>query len=117
VKDTQLNGYFIPKDAMLLISVWTVLQDKSIWGDPKNFRPERFLDDEGNFRKDLASRVPIFGIGKLVATVKTIFFTNENIKLISFRIENFRKEDLPWRITGKKYFVPIFNHYGTKLQI
>ena len=64
VKDTELNGYFIPKDAMLLISVWTVLQDKSIWGDPENFRPERFLDSEGNFKKELASRVPIFGIGK-----------------------------------------------------
>jgi len=39
-----------------------VNNDKDYWGDPENFRPERFLDDEGNFRRD--ERLSAFGLGK-----------------------------------------------------
>jgi cytochrome P450 len=38
--------------------------DEEYWGDPKVFRPERFLSpDEKKFRKD-ERRVAIFGFGK-----------------------------------------------------
>ena len=37
---------------------------KKLWGDPENFRPERFLDAEGKFQKP--EHVTPFGIGKAV---------------------------------------------------
>ncbi|XP_032664970.1 probable cytochrome P450 303a1 [Odontomachus brunneus] len=47
LKDTFIKGYKIPKDTMLVLNFYSVCMDES-WGDPENFRPERFLDDNGN---------------------------------------------------------------------
>lgn len=43
VKDTHLMGHFIPKETMMVVNIPSVLMDKKVWGDPENFRPERFL--------------------------------------------------------------------------
>lgn len=32
---------------MLVLNYYSICMDES-WGDPENFRPERFLDDNGN---------------------------------------------------------------------
>nr|CAD7458650.1 unnamed protein product [Timema tahoe] len=44
--DTQIDGYFIPKDSTLLMSLWSCHMDPSHWGDPHNFRPDRFLNEK-----------------------------------------------------------------------
>ncbi|XP_019638020.1 PREDICTED: cytochrome P450 1A1-like [Branchiostoma belcheri] len=46
-KDTQLNGYTVPKDTIVFANLWSVGHDRRIWGDPSSFRPERFLDPTG----------------------------------------------------------------------
>ncbi|CAG5120658.1 unnamed protein product [Candidula unifasciata] len=46
--DTTVLGYFIPKGTVIFPNLDAVLLDKKTWGDPLNFRPERFLDAEGN---------------------------------------------------------------------
>ncbi|KAJ8970474.1 hypothetical protein NQ317_017740 [Molorchus minor] len=38
---------FAKEDTTVLISLYSVHYDKEYWIDPENFRPERFLDDEG----------------------------------------------------------------------
>lgn len=46
--DVQLdNGDVIPKDTTVLFSLYSVNMDAGYWGDPHNFRPERFLDADG----------------------------------------------------------------------
>ncbi|XP_059152571.1 cytochrome P450 2D15-like [Physella acuta] len=50
-QDTVLNGFTIPKDAQVIPNLYAVLHDEIIWGDPENFRPERFLDEQGNLIK------------------------------------------------------------------
>lgn len=47
-KDTDLAGYLISKDTQLFGNIWGIHHDEDIWGDPYEFRPERFLDSEGN---------------------------------------------------------------------
>ncbi|GAB6023740.1 Cytochrome P450 2 sub R member 1 [Chamberlinius hualienensis] len=47
-EDTTLNGYNIPKDTMVFPNIWAVHNDEKLWGDPKNFRPERFIGPNGD---------------------------------------------------------------------
>uniref|UniRef100_A0A2C9K0M7 Cytochrome P450 n=1 Tax=Biomphalaria glabrata TaxID=6526 RepID=A0A2C9K0M7_BIOGL len=49
--DTTLAGYTIPKNTVVMPNLDAVLRSKEIWGDPENFRPERFLDEQGNVVK------------------------------------------------------------------
>jgi len=50
--DTVLLGYEIKKDYNLLANLRSVHMDKEHWGDPRKFRPERFINDEGKFVED-----------------------------------------------------------------
>ena len=47
-EDTELKGYgAIPKGTAFIINTWSLHHERSFWGDPENFRPERFLDEDG----------------------------------------------------------------------
>ncbi|KAL3870387.1 hypothetical protein ACJMK2_038455 [Sinanodonta woodiana] len=46
-EDIEIEGYTIPKEATVIINIWTIHHDAAIWGDPWVFRPKRFLDDNG----------------------------------------------------------------------
>ncbi|KAL3870426.1 hypothetical protein ACJMK2_038494 [Sinanodonta woodiana] len=47
MEEVELEGYAIPKDSLIIMNMWTIHHDPSIWGDPWIFRPERFLDENG----------------------------------------------------------------------
>ena len=64
--DTRLDGYDIPKGTIIIPNIWGIHHDPSIWENPEEFRPERFLDDEGCLvRKE--ELIP-FSIGKECTT-------------------------------------------------
>ncbi|KAL5583661.1 hypothetical protein UlMin_016103 [Ulmus minor] len=42
-EDTQVEGYDIPKDTRILVNVWTIGRDPSLWDQPNEFVPERFV--------------------------------------------------------------------------
>ncbi len=45
---TELKGYgAIPKGTTFIINTWSLHHEKAFWGDPEKFRPERFLDGDG----------------------------------------------------------------------
>jgi cytochrome P450 len=46
--DVKVRGYTIPKGAHIWPNLDAVLWDKKTWGDPENFRPERYLDADGS---------------------------------------------------------------------
>ena len=52
VEDTELCGYFIPKDTWIFTNIWHAHHDANIWEKPHTFRPERFLSADG---KDLVT--------------------------------------------------------------
>ncbi|XP_031355661.1 probable cytochrome P450 305a1 [Photinus pyralis] len=61
LRDTELEGYTIPKDTTVLIDLYSVLNSKDVWGDPENFRPERFMVDDQ--LAVIENYIP-FGIGR-----------------------------------------------------
>lgn len=50
---------------MILVNLGSVHGDVEHWGDPKIFRPERFIDSAGKFRKD--DHLILFGTGDYFA--------------------------------------------------
>lgn len=48
---TKVCGFTVPKDTHVLANIWAVHNDPDYWGDPENFRPERFLNDKGEIEK------------------------------------------------------------------
>ncbi|XP_014242400.1 methyl farnesoate epoxidase-like isoform X2 [Cimex lectularius] len=61
-KDTDVLGYSIPQDTVILANLYSLHMDKEHWGDPEIFRPERFLDEKKCIIND-EWFLP-FGIGK-----------------------------------------------------
>lgn len=47
LQDTDINGYFFPKNATVISNIFSAHNDPKVWGDPENFRPERFLSEDG----------------------------------------------------------------------
>ncbi|XP_011686917.1 PREDICTED: probable cytochrome P450 305a1 isoform X2 [Wasmannia auropunctata] len=79
-KDVSLNGYQIPKDTIILFDYHSVHNDEVYWEKPNEFRPQRFLDEQGRFCRNNYS-LP-FGLGKrrclgeqLARSTLFLFFT------------------------------------------
>ncbi|KAF6201208.1 hypothetical protein GE061_005655 [Apolygus lucorum] len=61
-KTTEVMGYLIPKDTVVIANLYSIHMDKDHWKDPEVFRPERFLDENGGIIKD--PWLMPFGLGK-----------------------------------------------------
>ena len=60
--DTVINGYTIPAGTTIMANNDSILLTGDTWEDPLSFKPERFLDAEGNLVQP-QTYIP-FGIGK-----------------------------------------------------
>ncbi|KAF0295173.1 Farnesoate epoxidase [Amphibalanus amphitrite] len=62
LQDAPLGGYTVAKGSLVLMHLDVVHMDPAYWGDPDTFRPERFINADGTFRRD--EHVIPFGIGR-----------------------------------------------------
>ncbi len=60
-EDVYIKGYCIPKDTMIITSLYSVHMDPNVWSEPRKYRPERFLDNQG--RVKLGKELMLFGAG------------------------------------------------------
>ena len=49
-RDVTVAGYTIPKDAFIIPNIYACHRDPDIWGDPDNFRPERWIGENGKLK-------------------------------------------------------------------
>ncbi|XP_060556387.1 cytochrome P450 2J4-like [Ruditapes philippinarum] len=47
-KGFLLDGYYIENGSVIFPNLYSIHHDSEIWGDPWDFRPERFLDNKGD---------------------------------------------------------------------
>ncbi|XP_005111233.1 steroid 17-alpha-hydroxylase/17,20 lyase [Aplysia californica] len=65
--DIHFEGHFIPKGTFLILNSWCVHHREDLWEDPWAFKPERFLDSDGQvLETDHPTRQNLlaFGAGK-----------------------------------------------------
>nr|BBD34741.1 putative cytochrome P450 [Eschscholzia californica subsp. californica] len=67
-EDCNIGGYQVKAGTRVLTNVWKLHRDPRVWSNPSEFRPERFLDGEGegskmDFRGQHFEYIP-FGSGR-----------------------------------------------------
>jgi len=61
-EDVEFHGYTIPKGTSVFANTSHIMNDPKHWDKPEDFNPDRFLDAEGNFKKN--DRCIPFLVGK-----------------------------------------------------
>lgn len=89
-RDTEIQGYFIPKGIVVMINLSSVLKDERVWEKPHQFYPEHFLDEEGKFVKREAF-VPFSAgrrscVGEQLARMELFLFFTTFLQTFTFLI-------------------------------
>jgi len=97
--NTTLAGHYIAKDTQILFNNWAIHHDERFWEDPYDFKPERWINEEGNFVADRYLSFLPFSAGRRVCLGEILARTEIYIFLTrilhQFRIEKVPGEGLP----------------------
>ncbi|CAL5192569.1 unnamed protein product [Lathyrus oleraceus] len=61
----NILGFNVPKNAQVLVNVWAMGRDSTIWRNPNMFIPERFLECDVNYKGNNFELIP-FGANKRI---------------------------------------------------
>jgi cytochrome P450 len=86
MQDTKLCGYDIPESTLVFPGLYALHFDKETWGDPDNFRPERFLEN-GKLSLKADKSLP-FGAGRRLCAGET-FSRNTMFLCLTAILQNF----------------------------
>ncbi|KAG1907691.1 cytochrome P450 [Suillus fuscotomentosus] len=64
-EDDIHDGYYIPKGSLIMANIWFMLNDPQRYANPSQFKPERFLDNDGN-DPEREPRTICFGFGRRI---------------------------------------------------
>ncbi|KAK8923822.1 Cytochrome P450 78A4 [Platanthera zijinensis] len=71
VHDVQVGNHFVPAGTTAMVNMWAITHDETIWTDPSEFNPERFMKEEVSIMgSDL--RLAPFGSGRRVCPGKAM---------------------------------------------
>lgn len=96
-EDTDILGYHVPKDTPIIGNLYALHYNNSIWEEPEKFKPERFLDLNGNLCLSKDKSLP-FGAGKRLCPGET-FARNIMFLMIAGLFQNINLEICEEEIT------------------
>ena len=64
IQETKIDGQAIPKGTQIFVNLWALHYDEREWDEPTAFKPERFLDADGNFVHGMKKGLLPFGAGR-----------------------------------------------------
>ncbi|KAK1140311.1 hypothetical protein N8T08_010514 [Aspergillus melleus] len=107
VEDDVYNGYLIPKDANLVPNVWAFTHDPSVYHEPMEFNPERFLDIDGKTPEPDPGSIA-FGYGRRVcpgrllaeATIYLAVARSLAVFTVSKAVKNGKEVPVPLQFTS-----------------
>lgn len=99
IKDTSLDGYFIPKGTLILAEPQAVHSNPRVWNDPDRFDPERFTPERAEDRVHRFAWAPFGGgVHKCIG----LYFAQMEIKTLMHNLlRNFELTIDPtyeWRV-------------------
>ncbi|XP_078575545.1 cytochrome P450 2U1-like [Branchiostoma floridae x Branchiostoma japonicum] len=89
-RGTSLHGYHIPEATTVLPNLWSVHHDPEHFPNPGKFDPGRFLDGQGQYRRD--DHIMPFGIGprmclgKQLAEMELFVFFTSLLQHFTFKL-------------------------------
>ncbi|NP_001362132.1 Cytochrome P450 [Caenorhabditis elegans] len=87
IEECNIGGYDIPVNTEIIPALGAVLFDPNVFESPKQFKPERFLDEEGKYR--VMEEFRPFGLGPRVCLGERIART-ELYLIFASLLQNFR---------------------------
>ena len=63
--EVEISSYVVPKTAQILVNVWAMGRDSSVWQNPTSFMPERFIESEIDVKGRDFELIP-FGAGRRI---------------------------------------------------
>ncbi|XP_051146935.1 cytochrome P450 76T24-like [Andrographis paniculata] len=108
-KDTELNGYLIPKNAQIMVNTWAIGRDTEVWKDADKFIPERFMETDIDFRGQHFELTP-FGGGRRICLGLPLAYRMVHIMLASL------VKDYEWKLEEGVMKVDMEEKFGLSLQ-
>ncbi|KAI6355892.1 hypothetical protein MCOR25_008049 [Pyricularia grisea] len=62
-QDHEYEGFFIPKDTMVLFNIWALSHDTDVFERPQDFMPSRYLPQCRGDPEAKAKPLPVYGFG------------------------------------------------------
>ncbi|KAI4329076.1 hypothetical protein L6164_021378 [Bauhinia variegata] len=92
-EDCNVAGYDISKGTQLLVNVWSLGRDPSVWEYPNEFRPERFLGKDIDVKGHDFGLLP-FGAGRRMCPAYSL-----GLRVVQATVANLL-HGFQWRLTG-----------------
>lgn len=92
-EDIKIAGYDIPKGTRVMVNVWTIGRDPSLWDKPNEFFPERFIGRKIDIEGQNFELIP-FGAGKRICVGYPL-----GLKIIELSVANLL-HGFKWKLPG-----------------
>ncbi|GJR35672.1 cytochrome P450 71A1-like protein [Tanacetum coccineum] len=93
-EDCEVDGYDIPKDTCIMVNVWAIGRDPTLWDKPDEFCPERFIGKQIDVKGNNFELLP-FGAGRRMCPGYTL-----GLKVIESSLANLL-HGFNWKLPSK----------------